>query len=56
MSASEIPDKHEPEPDESPFELQAVAGLPFEEDSEEGRAIRAVIEEGDRERAARRGH
>jgi hypothetical protein len=48
-------DSGEPDPDESPFELGAVAGLPFGKDSEEARAIRAVIEANDRERAARAG-
>ena len=40
------------DPNESPFELQAIEGLPFAKDSEEARAIREVIEEADRERAA----
>lgn len=44
------------EPDESPFALQAIEGLPFDDDSEEARAIRDVIEQGDLERAALREH
>jgi hypothetical protein len=42
-----------PAPDESPFELPPIEGLPFDDDSEEARAIREVIEEADRERTAR---
>jgi hypothetical protein len=52
VCASEVDERREPDPDESPFELQAIEGLPFDKDSEEARAIQAVIEEGDRERAA----
>jgi hypothetical protein len=55
LRASDVEERREPDPDESPFELGAVAGMPFDKDSEEARAIRAVIEEGDRERAARSG-
>ena len=40
------------DPDESPFEVQAIEGLPFDDDSEEARAIHEVIEQADRERAA----
>lgn len=39
------------DPNESPYELQAVAGLPFGKDSVEAKAIRKVLEEADRERA-----
>jgi hypothetical protein len=53
MRASDVEERREPDPDESPFELGAVAGLPFGKDSEEARAIRAVIEQDDRARAAR---
>ena len=38
--------------DSSPFEAQAIAAMPFEKDSVEARAIRRVIEEADRRRAA----
>jgi hypothetical protein len=38
--------------DESPFELPAIEGLPFDDDSEEARAIERVLEEAKRERAA----
>ena len=38
--------------DSSPFEAQAIEGMPFAEDSVEARAIRRVIEEADRRRAA----
>lgn len=40
------------DPDESPFELPPIEGLPFSKDSEEARAIREVIEEAERERAS----
>jgi hypothetical protein len=53
VSEPRVPDQLGPDPDESPFELQAVSGLPFDKDSEEARAIREVIEEADRERASR---
>jgi hypothetical protein len=55
VRARDVEERREPDLDESPFELGAVAGLPFDKDSEEARAIRAVIEKGDRERAARSG-
>jgi DNA primase len=42
-----------PSPDESPFELPPVEGLPFSKDSEEARAIREVLEQADSERSAR---
>ena len=38
--------------DSSPFEAQAIEGMPFGKDSAEARAIRRVIEEADRRRAA----
>jgi hypothetical protein len=41
------------DPNESPFALQpAFEGFPFDTDGEEARAIREVIEQADRERAA----
>jgi hypothetical protein len=40
------------DPDKSPFELPAIEGLPFDDDSEEARAIELVLEEARRERAA----
>ena len=40
------------DPDESPFELSAIEGLPFADDSEEARAIDRVIEEAEEQRAA----
>jgi hypothetical protein len=45
------------DPDGSPFALQAIEGLPFDEDSEEARAIREVIEQAEYERseASRKG-
>ena len=54
MATTETPDRHpsEPNPDESPFELAPIEGIPFSKDSEEARAIREVIEQADRERAA----
>jgi len=42
----------EPKPSDSPFELPAIEGIPFDRDSEEAQAIRRVIEEAERERAA----
>jgi len=42
------------DPDESPFELPAIAGLPFGKESEEARAIEQVIREADRERAGKK--
>jgi hypothetical protein len=42
----------EPDPDSSPFERPPIAGIPFGKNSEEARAIRRVIEQADRERAA----
>ncbi len=39
------------DPDESPFEIQAIEGLPFDDDSEEAQAIREVIAQADSERA-----
>jgi len=43
------------DPDESPFELQQIAGLPFDEDSEEAQAIRDVIEQTELEQAEASG-
>ena len=40
------------DPDESPFELQAVAGLPFGKNSAEARAIRRILDQADGEGAA----
>ncbi len=42
----------EPDPNESPFELPPIEGIPFGRDSEEAHAIKRVIEESERERAA----
>jgi hypothetical protein len=55
MCPTDADDRAEPDTDDSPFDLQAIEGLPFDKDGEEARAIRAVIEEDDRERAARSG-
>jgi hypothetical protein len=41
----------EVDPEESPFALPPIEGLPFDRDSDEALAIRRVIEEADRERA-----
>ena len=41
----------EPDPSDSPFELPAIEGLPFDDDSEEAQAIRRVIEQAEHERA-----
>lgn len=43
------------DPNESPFPIPPIEGLPFDRDSEEARAIREVIAQADRERAAERG-
>jgi hypothetical protein len=40
------------DPDESPFTLHPIAGIPFGKRSEEARAIERVIAEADRERAS----
>lgn len=41
------------DPDASPFAIQAmIEGFPFGKDSDEAKAIREVIEQADRERAA----
>ncbi len=40
------------DPDESPFELPPIEGLPFDDDSEEARAIDRVISEAEEQRAA----
>jgi hypothetical protein len=40
----------EPNPDESPFDLPSIEGIPFSKDSEEARSIRSVIEDADSER------
>ena len=48
-------DKHpaaEPDPEASPFEPAPIEGMPFSKDSEEARAIREVIEQAERYRAA----
>jgi hypothetical protein len=51
--ASEPDQAREPDPDESPFAVPAVEGIPFGKDSEEARAIRRVIEDAEAERAAK---
>jgi hypothetical protein len=35
------------DPDESPFEVPAIEGIPYEKGSEEDLAIRRVLEEAD---------
>jgi hypothetical protein len=42
----------EPNPNESPFELPPIEGIPFDDDSEEAQAIKRVIEQSERDRAA----
>lgn len=42
----------EPDPNSSPFEVGAVAGIPFGDDSEEARAIERILAQAARERAA----
>ena len=49
--ATEQEAKPEPSPNDSPFAVPPVEGIPFPKDSEEARAIRDVIEQADRERA-----
>lgn len=39
------------DPDESPFERPPIEGLPFDDDSEEARAIARVIKEAEEHRA-----
>ena len=48
------PSERARDPDESPFVLPAIEGMPYERGSEEDRAIRQVIEESDAERRSRR--
>ena len=38
------------DPDETPFELPPIEGLPFKKGSEEDRAIEAIIREADETR------
>lgn len=45
----------ETDPDSSPFEVGAVAGMPFDDDSEEARAIERIIDQAERERAETAG-
>ena len=52
VAIEQKPRDTEPDPDESPFELPPIEGLPFARDSEEAEAIRRVIEQADRERAS----
>lgn len=42
-----------PDPDSSPFELWPIAGVPFDDDSEEARAIERIIAQADREHLER---
>lgn len=44
------------DPDESPFAVPPIEGLPFDDDSEEARAIARVIEEAERRRAGTSGN
>lgn len=44
------------DPDESPFAVPPIEGLPFDDDSEEARAIARVIEEAERRRAGTGGN
>ena len=39
----------EPDPDSSPFERPAIAGMPFKRKSKEAKAIQRVIEAAERE-------
>ena len=43
------------DPDESPFESPPIEGLPFDDDSEEARAIERVIQEAEQQRTTERG-
>lgn len=54
MASDEEPTHEiEPDPRECPFELPPVEGGPFGNDEAKLRAIRRVIEQASRERAAR---
>ena len=55
MTEPDGAERRDVEPDESPFALPAIEGLPFKKGSEEDLAIRRVIEEGERERAKQAG-
>lgn len=46
----------EPDPDSSPFEVGAIAGIPFDKDSEEAQAIERIIAQAERERAEAAEH
>jgi hypothetical protein len=50
MSREPLTAPSAPNPDESPFALPAIAGLPYDKGSEEDAAVRGVIEEAERER------
>lgn len=41
------------DPDESPFEAPAIAGIPYKKGSEEDLAIRRILEEAERSRKRR---
>lgn len=43
--------EREPAPDESPFELVPIEGIPFDDDSEEAHAIERVLRWTDRDGA-----
>lgn len=47
---------HEPDPNASPFAVGAIAGIPFDDDSEEARAIERIIAQAERERAEAAQH
>lgn len=52
METEQHPHEIEPDPRESEFELPPVEGRPFANDGEKKQAIRRVIEQAIRERAA----
>lgn len=49
-------DNREPAPDESPFELPPIEGIPFDDDSDEARAIERVIRWTESERTTITDH
>ena len=55
MATEERSGEIEPDPRESAFELPPIDGRPFSGDGDKERAIRRVIEQAERERAADHG-
>lgn len=55
MSDAAAPTRtEEPDPDASPFAIQAIEGIPYKKGSEEDLAIKQIIREADQAREAQR--